>query len=700
MPSIRRQYWQVTTWAIWLTLIGLAMVLIAQPLTTLKSRQSGMTSNEVIDVHIGPLVEPVSQRIQFVDSHVTGLQFRVIAQSPTLHPVRIALRLFNPNGDLVAESLAIVESSSASQSVSFDFAPLKRGVRYRAEVVALDPDGHLQVATSLRDRFQSGSMSFPSNPVDSSGISRVEDLDLYFTSTVDVTFTEHLANQILAGSANHITSLLSSAIVALGAVLGFCQWAIRGAGQRLHIAVVGMLAAIISGTLLATSAGLPLGDTGFRDSPLGIVVAVLAEPFGPGICAIVILAAWKHSFRIALALAAFTIGGAAVAGEVLIQSATSEGTTTLWTSVLAFAVVTVAFSLVNLRLGRREATLLRALDSQRQALGQSHNLREESRLRAGRRLVLALLRTSRGRSALGRQVVAACGESAATLLGILVVVLFTSGTEATLLVINSWWVPILGLTALIAAHRSRIWLRVILSTFAIGATKNAGLSLDTVVERGYELNYTQHPYPEPSRLSSKTRAARAALVIGTALLLASALVLWSDLPTALGELSFWAGITGVTISFILRLRPRVRPADLTRHLSQWVSQVPPAISRLTLCPPAISRLTLRPPAISRPTLRLPAISRLTPWPAQFSLLVGTTFLAISAFAPWIASYLAQQGAQISHQVALSELIFWIGICSVVISRAPWPRKPEPTQSRSDDGNTAASEDMAANSDRH
>jgi len=667
------------------------MVLIAQPMTTLKSRQSGMTSNEVIDVHVGPLVEPVSQRIQFVDSHVTGLQFRVIAQSPTLHPVRIALRLFDPNGDLVAESLAIVESSSASQSVSFDFAPLKRGVRYRAEVVALDPDGHLQVATSLRDRFQSGSMSFPSNPVDSSGISRVEDLDIYFTSTVDVTFTELLANQILAGSANHITSLLSSAVVALGAVLGFCQWAIRGAGHRLHIAVVGMLAAIISGTLLATLAGLPLGDTGFRDSPLGIVVAVLAEPFGPGICAIVVLAAWKHSFRIALALAAFTIGGAAMAGEVLLQSAASEGTTTLWTSVLAFAVVTVAFSLVNLRLGRREATLLRSLDSQRQALGQSHNLREASRLRAGGRLVLVLLRTSSSRSAIRRQVVAACGESAATLLGILVVVFFTSGTEATLLVINSWWVPILGLTALIAAHRSRIWLRVILSTFAIGTTKNAGLSLATVVEqRGYELNYTQHPYPEPSRLSSKTRATRAALVVGTALLLASAVVLWSDLPTALGELSFWAGITGVTISCILRLRPRVRPADLTRHLSQWASQVPPAISRLTL----------RPPAISRPTLRLPAISRLTPRPAQFSLLVGTTFLAISAFAPWIAPYLAQQGAQIPHQVSLIEIIFWIGICSVVISRAPWPRKPEPTQSRSDDGNTAASEDMAANSDRH
>ncbi len=571
-------------------LAALAAILIAQPITTLKSSQPGETRNEVLDFYVGPLLEPVSQRIPFAESHVTGLTFRVIAERPGSRPIPIAFRLFDGGDELIAEDLVTVRSSSVSQPVFFGFAPLVSDTAYRVELVAVDPDAKLKVGASVHDRFVPGAMTLPSNPV--------EGQDLYFTSVVNVTFAEQIANQVRAGSAGYIGGLVGGSVGALAIVLTIGSiWAQR-LGDRLHIAAVGALAAVFAGTLLAASAGLPLGDTKTDVGPLGFVLTTLTGPFAAGVLALLVLAAWRPPFRLALALAAQIIGAGAIFGEILVRAEAGSWATSLWIGLVAFAAAVFAFATWHLWLGHRELASLAVIDDTLEPAQRSPAIGTAVRIAA--RDIASVFDSGVGRTALLQQAAAALLDAAAMILSAVLVFLIASGPGAVDELIGAIAWPVGGVTILLAFHRARTWLQVFHGAHALAAVEDPGLLPKVFMERGGAPDTprallsslaTLGPmggaiqlYTPRALLSSlatlgpmggaiqlwravrasdyMTLAARVALAMGAVLMLTSAVVLWTIPIAELSERSFWTGVASIVLSLLLRT-PRL--AQLSRR---------------------------------------------------------------------------------------------------------------------------------------
>lgn len=540
-------------WTIWILLVALALVLIAQPITTLKLRQSGQTQNEFLDFYAGPLLEPVSQRIRFAESHVTGLEFRVVAETPEGGQIPIAFRLYDAADDLIAEDLSAVLSSPVSQLVFFKFAPLARDTTYRVELLSLDPTAEIQVGASVHDRFPSGAMSFPSN--------LIENQDLHFRSVVDATFAERIASHLRARSAGHIASILGSAVGALLLISAIAMLWTHRLKDRVHIAVVGMLATLIAGTLLTAAGGLSTDA-----HPLSFVITTLTTHFSPGLVALVVLSAWGAAFRLALALGALVIGAGVIFGEILVRTETGSWDTSLWIGLIAFVLAVFTFVAWHLWVGHRELSLLKITDdllapnSRRKPLSGS--------LRTAIRDVLLIFGSRPGRTALFQQMIASLGDAGAMVLSAVVMFLIVSGysTLGDLLIATA--VPIAVLTILLMLHRMRTWLQLTSRAHAIRAEQEPGLELNeflgqedtpkvpvaflTGLARLRALGHPAQLWQAVMAPDHLILAVRGSLVIGTALTLISAIVSWTVPNTGLSERSFWTGVAALMLSVLLR----------------------------------------------------------------------------------------------------------------------------------------------------
>lgn len=540
-------------WAIWILLVALTLVLIAQPVTELKIRQPGQTQNEFLDFYAGPLLEPVSQHIRFTESHVTGLEFRVVAETRDGGQIPIAFRLYDTSGDLIAEDLSTVLSSSASQLVFFTFAPLARDTTYRIELVPLDPNAKLQVGASVHDRFPSGAMSFPSNPI--------EDQDLHFRSVAEATFAEQIANKLLAGSTGYIASVLGSAVGALLLISVIALlWAHR-LKDRVHIAVVGMLATLVAGTLLAAAGGLST-DAG----QLSFVITTLTTHFSPAVVALLALSAWGAAFRLALALGALVIGSGMIFSEILVRAGTQSWDTSLWIGLMAFVLAVFTFVAWHLWIGHRDLSLLEIMDD---LLAPASGRRSLSgSLRTAIRDILSVSGSRLGRATMFQQMIATLGDSGALVLSAVVMCLIVAGISSLGDLLIAIAVPVAVLTFLLMLHRIRTWLQLTRGAHAIKAEEEPGLELKAFVDRGEapksplaflgvlsRLRALGHPAQmwraimEPDYL---ILAARGSLLLGTALTLTSAIVSWIAPNAELSEQSFWTGVAALMLSVILR----------------------------------------------------------------------------------------------------------------------------------------------------